>query len=124
MFRLLWHVVPDSKNIRIGLTVVYGIGRPKSKEILQKLGIDPLKKVKDLSEEDQKKISDFLKDMLLESDLKKDVSASIKRLKEVKCYRGIRHNLGLPVRGQVTRKRAKTAKKLLGRSRVRPVLKK
>jgi small subunit ribosomal protein S13 len=124
MFRLLWHVVPDSKNIWIGLTTVYGIGRPKSKEILSQLGIDPFKKVKDLSEDEQKKISDFLKEMTLESDLKKEISSSIKRLKEVKCYRGIRHNLGLPVRGQVTRKRAKTAKKLLWRSRVRPVLKK
>jgi small subunit ribosomal protein S13 len=92
---------------------VYGIGRPKSKEILSQLGIDPFKKVKDLSEDEQKKISDFLKEMTLESDLKKEISSSIKRLKEVKCYRGIRHNLGLPVRGQVTRKRAKTAKKLL-----------
>lgn len=124
MFRLLWHVVPDSKNIWIGLTVVYGIGRQKSKEILTQLAIDPFKKVKNLSEEDQKKISDFLKEMTLESDLKKEISSSIKRLKEVKCYRGIRHNLGLPVRWQVTRKRAKTAKKLLWRSRVRPVLKK
>lgn len=124
MFRLLWHIVPDSKNIWIGLTTIYGIGRPKSKEILTQLSIDPFKKVKDLSEEDQKRISDFLKEMTLESDLKKEISSSIKRLKEVKCYRGIRHNLGLPVRWQVTRKRAKTAKKLLWRSRVRPVLKK
>ena len=124
MFRLLWHVVPDTKNIWIGLTVVYGIGRAKSKSILQELNIDPFKKVKDISEEDQKKITDVLKEMLLESDLKKEISSSIKRLKEVKCYRGMRHNLGLPVRWQVTRNRAKTAKKLLGRSRVRPVLKK
>jgi small subunit ribosomal protein S13 len=124
MFRLLWHVVPDSKNIWIGLTTVYGIGRPKSKHILNQLDIDLFKKVKDLSEDDQKKITDFLKEMVLESDLRKETAASIKRLKEVKCYRGIRHNLGLPVRWQVTRKRAKTAKKLLGRSRVRPVLKK
>ena len=124
MFRLLWHVVPDTKNIWIGLTVVYGIGRAKSKSILQELNIDPFKKVKDISEEDQKKITDVLKEMLLESDLKKEIASSIKRLKEVKCYRGMRHNLGLPVRWQVTRNRAKTAKKLLGRSRVRPVLKK
>ena len=58
----------------------------------------------------------------MENDLKREVAAAIKRLKEIKCYRGMRHNLGLPVRGQLTRKNARTAKKLLGRSKVRPVL--
>ena len=65
-----------------------------------------------------------LKDMVLENDLKREVMTHIKRLKEIKCYRGMRHNLGLPVRGQLTRKNGRTAKKLLGRARVRPVLKK
>jgi small subunit ribosomal protein S13 len=60
----------------------------------------------------------------LENDLKREVAFAIKRLKEIKCYRGMRHNVGLPVRGQVTRKNARTAKKLLGRSKVRPVMKK
>jgi len=81
-------------------------------------------KVADLGEDDQKKISDELKNYVLESDLKREVASAIKRLKEIKCYRGMRHNLGLPVRGQLTRKNARTAKKLLGRSKVRPVLKK
>lgn len=83
-----------------------------------------LTKVAALTEEDQKKISDELKKYVLESDLKREVAAAIKRLKEIKCYRGMRHNLGLPVRGQLTRKNARTAKKLMGRSKVRPVLKK
>lgn len=124
MFRLQGHLLPDTKNIRIALTMIYGIGRPKSQEILANLGIDKHIKVKDITEEQQKKISDFLKELVLENDLRRDIAGSIKRLKEIKCYRGVRHNLGLPVRGQSTRKNARTAKKLMGRSRVRPVLKK
>ena len=124
MLRIQWHVIPDAKNIWIGLTSVYGIGRPKSKEILEQVGIDPFKKVKDISPEEEKKIVDVLKDMNLENDLKRETNAFIKRLKEIKSYKWMRHNLGLPVRGQSTRKNARTAKKLLDRSRVRPVLKK
>lgn len=124
MLRIQWHVIPDAKNIWIGLTSVYGIWRPKSKEILTMLNIDPLTKVKDITEEQEKMIVDVIKEMTLENDLRREVNGQIKRLKEIKCYRGMRHNLGLPVRGQLTRKNAKTAKKLLGRARVRPVLKK
>lgn len=96
----------------------------RSRKILDTIGINYMTKVVDLNEDDQKKISDELKNYVLESDLKREVASAIKRLKEIKCYRGMRHNLGLPVRGQLTRKNAKTAKKLLGRSKVRPVLKK
>jgi len=81
-------------------------------------------KVKDISEDEQKKILEQIQKYILENDLKREVAFAIKRLKEIKCYRGMRHNLGLPVRGQLTRKNAKTAKKLMGRSKVRPVLKK
>ena len=124
MFRLMGHVIPDNKSIWIGLTTIYGIGRPKSLTILEEIGIDFMTKVKDLTDEQEKKISEALKDMVLENDLKREVMTHIKRLKEIKCYRGMRHNLGLPVRGQLTRKNGRTAKKLLGRARVRPVLKK
>lgn len=124
MLRLMGHVIPDNKSIWIGLTTIYGIGRNRSQTILQKLSIDFMKKVKDLTDEDEKKISEELKDYLLENDLKRDIMWNIKRLKEIKCYRGMRHNLWLPVRGQLTRKNARTAKKLLGRAKVRPVLKK
>lgn len=86
--------------------------------------IDFSKKVKDISEEEQKKLSDELKQYILENDLKREVAFAIKRLKEIKCYRWMRHNMWLPVRWQLTRKNAKTAKKLLWRSKVRPVLKK
>ena len=124
MFRLMGHVLPEEKSIWIALTNIYGIGRERSKKILAALNIEIMKKVRDISEEEQKMISDELKKYVLENDLKREVAAAIKRLKEIKCYRGMRHNLGLPVRGQITRKNASTAKKLLGRSKVRPVLKK
>ncbi len=118
------HVLPDEKSIWIALTNVYGIGRSRSRKLLDEIAIDFMKKVKDISEEEQKKISDKLKEYTLENDLKREVAGNIKKLKEIKTYRGMRHNLGLPVRGQNTRKHARTAKKLMGRSRVRPVLKK
>lgn len=124
MLRIQGHVIPDAKNIWIGLTFIYGIGRPKSKAILTSVGIDPFTKVRDITEEQEKKIVEYLKGCVLENDLKREVNGFIKRMKEIKCYKGMRHNLGLPVRGQVTRKNGKTAKKLLGRARVRPVLKK
>lgn len=120
----MWHVLPEEKSIWIALTNVYGIGRNRSRKIVDDISIDFMKKVKDITEEEQKKISDELQKYILENDLKRGVAQSIKRLREIKCYRGMRHNLGLPVRGQCTRKNARTAKKLLWRSRVRPVLKK
>lgn len=124
MFRLMWHVLPENKSIWIGLTTIYGIWLKKSEAVLTKVKIDRMKKVKDITEEEQKKIWDEIRTFILENDLKREVAFAIKRLKEIKCYRGMRHNVGLPVRGQVTRKNARTAKKLLGRSKVRPVLKK
>ena len=117
-------MLPENKSIRIALTNIYGIWRERSKKILENLNITYMKKVKDISEEEQKNISEELKKYVLQSDLKREIAHAIKRLKEIKCYRGMRHNLWLPVRWQLTRKNAKTAKKLLWRSKVRPVLKK
>lgn len=87
------HVIPDNKSIWIGLTAIYGIGRNRSQTLLDKIGVDFMTKVKDLTDEQEKKISDELKDYLLENDLKREVMTHIKRLKEIKCYRGMRHNL-------------------------------
>ena len=123
MFRLQWHLLADKKPIWVALTAVYGIGISKSKQLLKKLEIAPEKKVAELTDQEQKSLSEELKLMVLENDLRRQVASDIKRLKEIKCYRGIRHNLWLPVRGQQTRRHAKTAKKLLWRDRVRPVLK-
>ena len=124
MFRIMGHVLPDTKSIWVGLTTIYGIGLKKSETVLKKVNVDLMKKVKDITEEEQKKIGDELRTFILENDLKREVAFAIKRLKEIKCYRGMRHNVGLPVRGQLTRKNGRTAKKLLGRAKVRPVLKK
>ncbi len=104
--------------------MVYGIGRNISKTILDKHNIPLLKKTRDLSDDEQKILSDEIKEMIVENDLRREVGNYIKRLKEVKCYRWMRHNLWLPVRWQSTLRHAKTAKKLLGRARVRPTLKK
>ena len=120
----MWHVLPDTKSVWIALTSVYGIGIKRSKKILDGLKINYMKKVKDISEDEQKKIVDELRKYVLENDLKREIAFAIKRLKEIKCYRGMRHSMWLPVRWQITRKNAKTAKKLLGRSKVRPILKK
>ena len=124
MFRLSWHVLPENKSIWIWLTSLYGIGLKRSQTILENAQVDHLKKVKDITEDEQKKILEQILKYVLENDLKREIAFAIKRLKEIKCYRGMRHNLGLPVRGQLTRKNGRTAKKLLGRSKVRPVLKK
>ncbi len=117
-------MIPDNKSIYVGLTYIYGIGISTSKKILSDLKIPYEQKVWELDDKQLKAITDVIKEMILENDLRREIAGSIKRLKEIKCYRGMRHNLWLPVRGQNTRKRWATAKKLLGRSRVRPVLKK
>jgi len=124
MLRLQGHLIPDQKAIWIWLTYVYGVWQSRSKKILDKLGLPLEKKVKELTDEEIKSITDELNNYVIENDLKREVNSSIKRLKEIKCYRWMRHNLWLPVRGQKTRQNAKTAKKLLWRTRVRPVLKK
>ncbi len=124
MFRIQWHVLPENQVIWTALTKIYGVGLQVSKKLLAKHNIPLNKRVRDISEEEQKVISDEIKESIVENDLRREVGNAIKRLKEIRCYRGMRHNLGLPVRGQQTKQNGHTAKKLLGRSRVRPVLKK
>lgn len=124
MFRVMWHVLAEDKSIWIALTAIYWVGRSRSKKMLESVWVPFMKKVKDITEAEQKKIVDELKKYVLESDLKREIASAIKRLKEIKCYRWIRHSVWLPVRGQCTRKNARTAKKLMGRTKVRPVLKK
>lgn len=124
MFRLQGHIIPEEKSIWIWLTKVYWIWLQRSKSLLLKLWVDFKIKTKDLTDEQQKLITNELKNYLLESDLKREISTSIKRLKEIKCYRWSRHTMWLPVRWQKTNKNWSTAKKLLWRSKVRPVLKK
>lgn len=100
--------LPDNKRVDIALTYLYGIGRSNVKGVLTEAQIDPAVRVKDLSEEDQKKITKALETIKVEGDLRTDVNSDIRRLKEAGTYRGIRHIRGLPGRGQRTKSNART----------------
>jgi small subunit ribosomal protein S13 len=103
--------LPRTKRVEIGLTYIYGIGRYRSNEILSAAGVSPDVRVKDLSEEDVRKISRVIEEQGgVEGDLRKEISMNIKRLIEIGSYRGARHRRNLPVRGQRTRTNARTRK--------------
>jgi len=103
--------IPLNKRVEIGLTYIYGIGRSTSNELLAKLGIEPDRKVRDLTEEEVVKLRDLIdNDVTVEGDLRRERSQNIKRLQEIGCYRGLRHRRGLPVRGQKTKTNARTRK--------------
>ena len=103
--------LPRDKRIEIGLTYIYGIGRVSSNKVLEAAGVDPNTRVKDLTDDEVKKISTVIDEtMTVEGDLRREVALDIKRLQEIGCYRGIRHRKGLPVRGQKTKTNARTRK--------------
>ena len=103
--------LPRDKRVEIGLTYVYGIGRPSATEIVKKAGVNPDTRCRDLTDDEVKKISEVIDaDYMVEGDLRREVAMNIKRLQEIGCYRGIRHRKGLPVRGQKTKTNARTRK--------------
>ena len=103
--------LPKSKRLFIGLTYIYGIGPTIAKEICRKANIDEMKKVEELSIEEEKTIRDIVQnDYVVEGALRTQVAMNIKRLMEIGCYRGLRHKRGLPVRGQRTHTNARTRK--------------
>lgn len=112
MARIAGVDLPREKRIEIGLTAIYGIGRSTAMEILEKAGVNPDIRVKDLSDEDVAKIREILAgdEYKVEGDLRRDMALDIKRLVEIGCYRGMRHRKGLPVRGQRTKTNARTRK--------------
>ena len=111
MARIAGVDLPRTKRVEIGLTYIYGIGRDRSSGILQEAGVSPDIRVKDLSEDDVRKISRVIEEQgRVEGDLRKEISLNIKRLMEIGCYRGLRHRRGLPVRGQRTRTNARMRK--------------
>ncbi len=111
MARIAGVDLPNDKRVEIGLTYIYGIGRTTAKEILERTGISPDTRVKDLSDEEITKIREMIdNDYNVEGDLRREVAMNIKRLTEIGCYRGRRHRLGLPVRGQRTKTNARTRK--------------
>jgi small subunit ribosomal protein S13 len=103
--------IPLNKRVEIGLTYIYGIGRARSNELLAKLGIEPDRKVRDLTEEEVVNLRELIdSDLTVEGDLRRERSQNIKRLQEIGCYRGLRHRRGLPVHGQNTKTNARTRK--------------
>ena len=111
MARIAGVDLPREKRVEIGLTYIYGIGRVSSNRILEAAGVDPSTRVRDLTDDEVKKISTIIDEtMTVEGDLRRQVALDIKRLQEIGCYRGIRHRKGLPVRGQKTKTNARTRK--------------
>ncbi len=103
--------LPKEKRVEIGLTYIFGIGRPTATKILEATGINPDTRVKDLTEQDVAKLRDYIdQNLTVEGDLRREVALNIKRLVEIGCYRGVRHRKGLPVRGQRTKTNARTRK--------------
>ncbi len=111
MARIAGVDLPREKRAVIGLTYIYGIGKPTSLELLKKAGISEDTRVKDLTEEEVSKLRALIEEsVLVEGDLRREIAMNIKRLKEIGCFRGIRHRKGLPVRGQKTKTNARTRK--------------
>ena len=111
MARIAGVDLPREKRVEIGLTYIYGIGRSKSSEILAKTGINPDTRIRDLTDDEVGKLRDIIdKEYVVEGDVRREVSLNIKRLMEIGCYRGRRHKMGLPVRGQRTKTNARTRK--------------
>ena len=111
MARIAGVDLPRDKRVEIGLTYIYGIGLTSSKRILADAGVDPNTRVRDLTDEEVKKISNVIDDtQLVEGDLRRETQLNLKRLREINCYRGIRHRKSLPSRGQKTKTNARTCK--------------
>ena len=108
--RILGITVPNEKRLEIGLTCIYGIGRSSACRILDQVGIDRGVKAKDLSSDEENKIRLIVEKILIEGNLKREIGANIKRLKDIKSYRGIRHMKRLPVRGQRTKTNSRTVR--------------
>ena len=103
--------LPREKRVEIGLTYIYGIGRASSNRILTEAGVNPDTRVKDLTDDEVKKLAAIIADtQTVEGDLRREIAMNIKRLQEIGCYRGIRHRKSLPVRGQKTKTNARTRK--------------
>ena len=111
MARIAGVNIPLNKRVEIGLTYIYGVGRPTSNRLLGELDIDPNTYVKNLTEEEIARLRDLIdRDYTVEGDLRRERSQAVKRLMEIGCYRGMRHRRGLPVRGQNTKTNARTRK--------------
>jgi small subunit ribosomal protein S13 len=106
--RILGITIPDAKRLEIALTELYGVGRSRSIYILNKAKIDPASMAKDLSVDQENEIRKIIESLRIEGDLKREIASNIKRLKDIKTYRGVRHTRRLPVRGQRTKTNSRT----------------
>ena len=110
MARIAGVDIPRNKRVEISLTYIFGIGKSTSNKILEKAGVDKDTRVKDLTEEQVGKIRTVVEEYKIEGELRKEIRLNIKRLLDIKSYRGLRHKMGLPVRGQKTKTNARTRK--------------
>ena len=110
MARIAGINIPLNKRVEIGLTYIYGVGRPTANKILADTGIEPDRKVRDLTDDEVGKLRDAIDELTVEGDLRRERNQDIKRLMEIGCYRGLRHRRGLPVHGQNTKTNARTRK--------------
>ncbi len=106
--RILGITIPEKKRLEMGLTTLFGVGRSRAQQILDKVKVDWGTKAKDLSAEKENEIKKIIESLKIEGDLKREVSGNIKRLKDIKCYRGTRHIRSLPSRGQRTKTNSRT----------------
>lgn len=110
MLRISGITIPDNKRLEIGLTAVYGVGRPRAQATLLELGINPGKKPKDLSATEETSLREAIEKFPLEGELKREISANIRRLRDIKAHRGVRHTRRLPARGQRTKTNSRTVR--------------
>ena len=110
MARIAGVDLPRDKRVEVGLTYIYGIGRSRSNEILAKAGVNPNTRVKDLTETEVASLRSVIDTYHVEGDLRREIALNLKRLREINCYRGVRHRRSLPVRGQRTKTNARTRK--------------
>lgn len=108
--RIAGITIPDNKRLEIGLTAVFGVGRPRAEAVLTELSIDPGKKPTELSTDEENKIREKIEAFTIEGELKRSVSGNIKRLKDINAYRGTRHSKNLPGRGQRTKTNSRTVR--------------
>jgi small subunit ribosomal protein S13 len=110
MARIAGVNIPNHQHTEIGLTAIFGVGRPRARKICEAAGIDYSKKIKDLTDAEMERLREEVGKFTVEGDLRRETSMNIKRLMDLACYRGLRHRKGLPVRGQRTHTNARTRK--------------
>lgn len=108
--RILGITIPEKKQLSIGLTTLYGVGRTTAAKVLQEVGVNPATKPAELTLDQENAIRKIIEEMTIEGNLKREVSTNIKRLKDIKCYRGVRHTRKLPVNGQRTKTNSRTVR--------------